>query len=287
MKVLFVFENSSPRPLLAVGDLQTRGVHLLDQDSPESAGNSPGPKNFALLFATNTYDHFKGLANPIFDAQTIASELSDNYNFETAVFENLSRDSMEIQIQDFMDRQFSDGDQLLIFIAGHGEYWEKGKQGYVIARNSKPMSDDPLRRTCLKHTDLHDDIDNIKCKHILVILDVCFGGTFDRRIAGSKSRGEEEGYREITDSSYLARKSKITSRWYLTSGGKEYVPDGRPNRHSPFAFKIIETLREYRDKKKILTTASLKNAVEKLTPEPCMGEFGSYEPKGDFVFVPR
>jgi uncharacterized caspase-like protein len=271
----------------STGSLQSRGVQVLDQEMQEPAEISHGPKNYALLFATNAYDNFKGLTNPISDARTIASELKESYGFETAVFENLSRDSMEIQIQNFMERKFSDEDQLLIFIAGHGEYQERGKQGYIVARDSKTASVDPLRRTCLKHTDLNDDIDNIECKHILLVLDVCFGGTFDRRIANAKNRGEDDVYREITDLSYIARKRQIKTRWYLTSGGKEYVPDGRPNRHSPFAFKIIETLREYSDRKKMLTTATLKTSVEKLTPEPCMGEFGSYEPKGDFILVPR
>jgi uncharacterized caspase-like protein len=244
------------------------------------------PKNYALLFASDRYDSYRTLVNPTYDANTLAAELKDNYGFVTETVLNPPRDTIEAKIMHYFDMKFADGDQLLVFFAGHGDYREEGKQGFVIARDSRPKSDDRLCKSYIKHTDLRDWIDQINCKHILVILDVCFGGTFDQRIAESVHRSGDE-YQEVADSTFLARKSKIQTRWYLTSGGKEYVPDGRPGHHSPFAFKLIETLREHVDKKRILTTSGLKSALEKMTPEPCMGEFGSYEPKGDFVFVPK
>lgn len=273
---------------LGLGELRaSRSVQNLDQD----AHSNPGipytkPRNFAVIFATNQYDNYKPLSNPIHDARTLAAELSNNYGFEIDTIMNPPRDTIEQRMDNCRQRTFADGDHLLIFVAGHGAYSDDTKQGFLIARDSKPITQDRFRRTWFKHTDLRDCIEAIKCKHILVILDVCFGGTFDRRIAESKYRSDDE-YPEVVDEKYVERKSAYTSRWYLTSGGKEFVPDGRPGHHSPFAFKIIEALRDHVDKKKILTIAGLKSAVEKITPEPCMGEFGSCEPKGDFVFVPK
>jgi hypothetical protein len=264
------------------GLLGSRGAVPLNVDTIGiTAPPKPKPTHRALLFATNHYEHFDSLFNPIDDARAIAAELRDNYGFVTETVEDPPRDTIEARILKCMERTYADEDQLFVFIAGHGEFREELKQGYVIARDSKPRGDDLLRRTCIKHTDLRDLVDVIDCKHVLVMLDVCFGGTFDQRI-----RGTDE-YDEIADSSYVVRKSKITSRWYLTSGGKEYVPDGRPGHHSPFVFKVIEALRQHVDTKKILTVAGLKSAVEKILPQPCMGEFGSYEPQGDFVFVPK
>ncbi|TKB83069.1 MAG: hypothetical protein E8D43_15680 [Nitrospira sp.] len=83
------------------------------------------------------------------------------------------------------------------------------------------------------------------------------------------------------------RKIKYTSRRYLTSGGKEYVPDGRPGNHSPFARKLLEAFRSYGGQDGYLAIGKIKQYVEKVTPEPREGEFGSHAPGGDLVLLPQ
>jgi hypothetical protein len=78
---------------------------------------------------------------------------------------------------------------------------------------------------------------------------------------------------------------KHKSRLYLTSGGKEYVPDGRPGSHSPFAGRIIEALRKHAGQGQVLTINQLKSYLERITPVPMAGEFGNHEIGGDFIFV--
>src|SRR5437899_419980 len=80
---------------------------------------------------------------------------------------------------------------------------------------------------------------------------------------------------------------RYKTRQYFTSGGKEYVPDGRPGHHSPFAFRLIDALRRTSASGGILTLAQLKVAVERLDPQPRAGAFGDDEPGGDFLFVTR
>ena len=84
---------------------------------------------------------------------------------------------------------------------------------------------------------------------------------------------------------YIQRKLRFKTRKYLTSGGKEYVPDGRPGRHSPFAAKILEALRNYGGRDKIITLPELMGYLDKINPEPRTGGFGDNEPGSDFVFV--
>ena len=116
-------------------------------------------------------------------------------------------------------------------------------------------------------------------------MDVCYGGTFDQAIARAGSRGGDEIYNELTKTEYIKRKLRFKTRRYLTSGGKQYVPDGRPGHHSPFARKFLEGLRNYGGQDKILTLNELTGYVEKINPEPRYGEFGDNEPGSDFVFV--
>ncbi len=116
-------------------------------------------------------------------------------------------------------------------------------------------------------------------------MDACFGGTFDPVIAKAGSRGEDDY--ELTKPEFVKRKLRFKTRLYLTSGGKEYVPDGRPGSHSPFARKLLEALRNYGGKDGVVTMNELNTYLEKLEKLPRSGEFGDNEPGSDFVFVAR
>src|SRR5262249_57607812 len=47
---------------------------------------------------------------------------------------------------------------------------------------------------------------------------------------------------EVDDTEFLKRKLKYDARQLLTSGGKEYVPDGIAGHHSPFAARFLDAL---------------------------------------------
>jgi hypothetical protein len=235
-------------------------------------------KDYVLLFATNKYDHWDDLVNPIHDAQTIASELKEKYGFEVDLVENPTVEVIWEKLREYNERKFAPQDQLLIFFAGHGHYDESFGEGYVVAKNS--LSNDVSKTTYLSHNRLRGVINNISCNHILLSMDVCFGGTLDPVIASS--RGMES---EVSVNQMLVRKWSHRTRKYLTSGGKEYVSDGIPDKHSPFAGKLIESLRTYGGSDRILTLAELQANLEKLKQLPRFGSFGNDEPLSDFVFV--
>ncbi len=101
----------------------------------------------------------------------------------------------------------------------------------------------------------------------------------------SAHRGAPEQYADISTDEFVERKLKYKTRLYLTSGGKEYVPDGRPGFHSPFARRFIESLRHYGGADGVLTTSEIMQFVEKVNPQPRFGEFGNNEPGSDFILV--
>ena len=113
------------------------------------------------------------------------------------------------------------------------------------------------------------------------LMDVCFGGTFDPVVA---ARGGAD-YENVDKNDFIQRKMQYQTRLYLTSGGKEYVPDGRPNQHSPFARKFLAALRGGGGTDGILTYNEILTYTEKVNPEPRAGEFGSNEPGSDFLFI--
>ena len=92
-------------------------------------------------------------------------------------------------------------------------------------------------------------------------------------------------YTEVTNEEFIQRKQKYKTRLYLTSGGKEYVPDGRPGHHSPFARKFLESLRNYGGNDRILTMNEIIQYIERVEPQPRFGEFGDNEPGSDFLLL--
>ena len=178
--------------------------------------------------------------------------------------------------------QFNEDDQLFLFFAGHGKFDEIFKEGFLVAKDSK--REDENNETYISHAILKQRIENIPCKHIFLVIDACFGGALDPLIAQGDSRGDNI-YSEITKPEFIKRKLKFKTRKYLTSGGKEYVPDGRPGEHSPFTRKFLEALRSYGGNDGILTLSKINNYIEKVKPEPRFGGFGSDEPGSDFIFI--
>lgn len=240
-------------------------------------------KDYAVFFATDKYEHWNPLINPVNDAKTIENELKDNYNFNVEMVENPTKFMLKSKLREYAFKKYEPDDQLFIFIAGHGQFDSTYKEGYIVTKDS--LLNDEIKDSYVSHSELSTIVNNIGCKHIFLVMDVCFGGTFDQKIA---QRGEEDPtYAEVTRTEFIQRKLKNKTRLYLTSGGKEYVPDGRPGQHSPFARKFLEALRNYGGSDAVLTQYELNNYLEKLSPEPRYGEFGNNEPGSDFIFVAK
>jgi hypothetical protein len=113
-------------------------------------------------------------------------------------------------------------------------------------------------------------------------MDVCFGGTFDPHIASARGESESD---LAARAHFIKRKLNSKTRLYLTSGGKEYVPDGRPGQHSPFARKFLEALGSFGGADRILTYKEILSIIESVVPEPRYGEFGDNQPGSDFIFI--
>lgn len=237
--------------------------------------------DYALIFATDTYDNWNNLMNPIFDGRTIGRELQDNYGFKTEVVENPTQEQILIKLREYAEKQYEPLDQLFIFIAGHGFYDDAFKEGFVVTKESLPS--DPAKTSYLAHSRIRSAINNNPCEHVFLVMDVCFGGTFDEDAA---SRSIESAvYADASQSEIIIRKLQFKTRKYLTSGGKEYVSDGIAGKHSPFAKQFVEALKSRGGDDGILTLSELITFVEKLKTAPQFGRFGSDKQGSEFVFV--
>lgn len=240
--------------------------------------------DYALVFATDQYDHWSDLVNPVFDSRTIAAELKSTYGYKVEIVENATQEIVLGKLREYAEKKYQPLDQLFIFFAGHGTYDQTFGEGFVVTRESQV--NDLGKTTYLSHNRLRSIVNNIPCEHIFLAMDVCFGGTFDAALASSRG-GEEEVYREQSRSEFITRKLTYKTRRYLTSGGKTYVSDGIPGKHSPFAKNFIEALRSRGGRDGILTLPELYTFVERLKVQPRFGEFGDNAPGSDFVFITK
>lgn len=239
--------------------------------------------DYALVFATDQYDNWPDLVNPVFDSRTIAEELRKTYGFKVEVIENATQAQILTKLRDYIEKKYKPLDQLFIFFAGHGNYDATFGEGYLVPREA--LIRDEAKTSYLSYNRLRSVVNNVPCEHIFLSMDVCFGGTFDQALASS--RGMDDEYKEKSAAEFITQKLTYKTRKFLTSGGKQYVSDGIPGKHSPFARAMIEALRSKGGRDGILTLSEITPFVEKLKITPRSGEFGDNAPGSDFIFVAR
>ena len=238
----------------------------------------PPPRtDYALLFAVNAYAHWPDLRYPLLDARNIQQDLQTFYGFQVELVENPTEEDVREALFQYAQKAYTDEDQLFIFFAGHGHFNEVFQQGYFVLQDTKLPQDDPTMGSYLSHSEFRDIVDSMSCKHILLALDTCYSGTFDKRI---RTRGELNDLQEELTREDITRKLRYTTRRYLTSGGKEQVPDD-----SQFIRQLLAALRSRGGRDNILTIDEILVYLENVeNPKPREGEFGNNEPGSDFPF---
>ena len=246
-----------------------------------------GPKTYALIVGVDEYDSFAGLVNPVADAEAVEKELRENYGVETLLLANATRAGFLTQLHAVAARDYEPDDQLLVFLSGHGWFDDVLKRGYLAMGDTAPLDQDRFRDTFVSHEDVRAILERLDCRHVLLVVDSCFSGTLDPSIAMATS-GRASGdvmYEGIPRDEYIARKMEFATRRYITAGGKEFVPDGRPGEHSPFARQLLAALRNLGGDDGILTFEEIVLYLERVEPQPLSGELLGNEPGSSFILV--
>ncbi len=241
-------------------------------------------KDFALFIAVKDYDEWPDLGQPVSDCEKIAAELQANYGFDAANIEivrNRGRAEILAAIDRAYARHYDDDAQLLIFFSGHGYFDERKCKGYFVPRDAKLK--DPSGASFIDYQALQGDIASIPCRHILLAVDACFGGTFDAAVGCNKKKGDDETDRpnppnrdERAD--FLRRTLAPESRLFFSSIGKETTSD-----NSRFARRWLEALQKAYDFRGLLPAVDLRARLR--TGKEVFGTFGGVVNEDAFVFV--
>lgn len=243
-------------------------------------------RKFALIIGTDQYDgkpDWADLQNPIFDAETIADVLINDYGYQTQILRNPTTNDLLNSIISYHEI-LKKNDRMIIYIAGHGDYDERiFDDGFIVCKDSKPLKQDINRKSYLSFKTLSSLVNKLPSKQILLLLDVCFSGSFNTKMRNYRSAHRSDIYSDIDAEAYAAKKIKLKTRTVITSGGLDPVLDGIAGQHSPFAYKLIEGLRVLPDQKTIVTSNDLYAYVSRVKSQPIIGHFGDHEPAAEFI----
>ena len=169
--------------------------------------------DYALLIATDEYENWSDLVNPVYDSRTIMETLKEDFGFEVEMMENPTQTEILKKLREYAQKQYKPMDQLFVFFAGHGTYDQAFGEGFVVTTES--LVNDEGKTSYLSHNRLRSIINNVPCDHIFLTMDVCFGGTFDEALASARGM-DDEVYREKSRSEFISTKLLSKTRKYLT-----------------------------------------------------------------------
>ena len=243
---------------------------------------------WALLIANQNYTNIDSLLTPYNDVQALKTVLINQYGFDAKrIF--LKTDATLNTMREALDHihdKVEGNDSLLLYYAGHGHLDEEyGDKGFWIPVDGKiPSSKNKgYRTTWLPNSQVHDMIQASRAKHVLLISDSCYSGTFKTRTIS-----KPQSYAASMD--FFYKKAANYSRRAITSGNLEPVADGGGGKHSVFAYHLLQILE---NTNRTLNAEHLFQELrDKVTQaaqqRPQYFIIDSQKDKGgDFVFVSR
>ncbi|MEO6734225.1 MAG: tetratricopeptide repeat protein [Ferruginibacter sp.] len=191
------------------------------------------PGFHAILIAEKDYQDsaIPDLENPVKDAQDLKIILQEHYTFDPKDIDTLYNKSREEIMQAIVQKcnSLTENDNLLIFYAGHG-IAEKDKFGGVDGYWVPSSAKFGLNASYISSDDINKALKRSNSKHILVIADACFSGSFTRELPANAPVGIQKQY-------------NVASRKIMASGNLEPVPD-----NSRFIYYLKKNLSENKDK---------------------------------------
>ncbi len=149
------------------------------------------PMNFgsfyALVIGNEKYQHLPQLKTSVNDAVAISEVLTRKYNFKTTTLKNATRYQILSELNK-MRAQLNEGDNLLIYYAGHGELDKANQRGHWLPVDAEADSD----ANWISSVAITDILNAMTVKHILVVADSCYSGALTRSSIGQLESGRSD-----------------------------------------------------------------------------------------------
>jgi len=244
--------------------------------------------SYALIIGIDKYKN-KSLDYAVKDAESVANLLKDKFNFpQTNIKTLLNDEATFLNIRNSLSEIASsakENDRVLIYFAGHGitdDLPDGGEMGYLLPIDGKV---DNLFATSIPMDDIKRISSISKSKHMLFLIDACYGGLSAVGARGLDAR---------TTPNYIDKITQDKARQIITAGGRdEEVLEKSEWGHSAFTMNLIRALEDgnadYNDDGYITADELGLFLKEKVTIDsenkqtPQSRRFTSHE--GEFVFI--
>jgi hypothetical protein len=199
-------------------------------------------RSYFLGIGINEYQFpksYPSLTNAVRDVEAIRKVLDENFIFDelkTLTNKEATQDGILIELLT-LAKTLSDKDKLLVYYAGHGS--KRRLQTGSGLTFWVPANADPKKpSTVLTNAQILEVIREIPARHILLISDSCYSGSFlktrsstiEINLSETRAKELEQGY----------------SRFGLFSGREnQEVLDNFIDGHSPFASALLKALQEH------------------------------------------
>ncbi len=169
-----------------------------------------GGRSFIFAIGINDYQHFQPLEYAATDVQELVQVLTKRYQFSQAdVKLLLDKEATRSNIHRHfrhLAQTVKETDSLVVLFSGHGTYDKILDKGYWIPVDARPED----TGSYIANIEITGFLESIRSRHTLVISDSCFSG----KLFG---RARFVPRAELLEST--------PSRWMMTSGRAELVPD--------------------------------------------------------------
>ena len=171
------------------------------------------------------------------------SLFKDRYNF-SRIIGLYNQEASRENIMKILLGELSTLDQnagVVVYFAGHGitRSTQQGKLGYLIPYDGSFEGDETYKNISMQQIKF-DISPLIPSKHVLYIIDACFGGL----LLGQRAAGLKPSH----DLAYLREITRESVRQIITAGGEnQEVLDGGLYGHSVFTGRLIEALKMNND----------------------------------------
>lgn len=241
-------------------------------------------QSWALVIGINKYQFATPLGYARHDAEAFREILINQFDFPSdnvlALFDaEATRDKIRSAYLSFASESVLPDSRLVVFFAGHGHTrsGNRGEIGYLVPVDG--IADD--LSTLIRWDELTRNAEVIPAKHILFIMDACYGGlAIHRTIREGSSRFCRDMLQRLTRQVLTAGKADET---VADSGGP------RPN-HSIFTGHLLDALEgKAADSSGIISANGVMNYVySRVSNDPYSNQtphFGFFEGDGDFMFA--
>lgn len=250
-------------------------------------------------------DHYGAGVRPLRTAAADARRLGEvlaslhGYDVHVLIDEEATRERLVRLLDEELPLEIKKDDRVVFYFAGHGLTIDghDNPNGYLVPQDAIDFE----QTTFLSMAWVHDRLERLDCRHMLVLLDCCFAGAF--RWAGTRSmRGPaEQLYREryerfLQDPAWQVIAS--TSDDQLASDGlpSPYGARDDDGDHSPFARALLTALttpEADRGRDGVVTAHELYVYLEETVQPasfvykrqtPCLWPLRKHR-KGEFIFL--